>query len=98
MPAEHISDSKFVLGVGYLGIQKNFSVLIQTLAVVRQNYDTRLIILGDGYRRRSLEEIACSLDIEHAVFLPGWVPNPYAYMSKADVTTVPLLDQNMLFI
>ena len=85
VPAEHISGSKIVLGVGYLGIQKNFSVLIQALAVVRQNYDARLIILGDGYRRRALEEIACSLDIEHAVSLPGWVPNPYAYMSKADV-------------
>ena len=82
---ECISDSKIVLGVGSLSIQKNFSVLIQALAVVRQNYNARLIILGDGYRRRALEEMARSLDIEHAVSLPGWLPNPYAYMSKADV-------------
>ena len=65
--------------------EKLFRVLIQALAVVRQNYNARLIILGDGYRRRALEEIACSLDIERAVSFPGWVSNPFAYMSKSDV-------------
>lgn len=67
---ECISKSKIVLGIGSLNIQKDFSALLQALAIVLQNFNACSIILGDGCRRRALEEISHSLGIEHTVSLP----------------------------
>ena len=76
---------KVILGAGSFNVQKDFSVLIHALKFVRLDFDARLIILGDGAHRNLLEETARDLNLSHVVSLPGWVSNPYAFMSKADV-------------
>jgi glycosyltransferase involved in cell wall biosynthesis len=49
----------------------------------------RLVILGEGKDRQQLEELAHNLDERGEaaadVSMPGFVENPFAYMSKADV-------------
>jgi glycosyltransferase involved in cell wall biosynthesis len=45
----------------------------------------RLVILGEGEERASLKAMVRDLGIEDVVDLPGFVKNPYAYMSKAKV-------------
>jgi glycosyltransferase involved in cell wall biosynthesis len=41
--------------------------------------------LGDGRKRSKLERLAIKLNIRNDVHLPGFVINPYAYMSRADL-------------
>jgi glycosyltransferase involved in cell wall biosynthesis len=71
------------LAVGRLSPQKDFANLIQAFAIVRQQQAACLIILGEGETRSELEAQIAALGIAEDVSLPGFVQNPYAYMSHA---------------
>lgn len=74
-----------VLGVGRLVSQKDFFTLIRAFAQVRQTTAARLMILGEGEQRPQLEALVAELGLTDAVALPGFVDNPYAYMSRSAV-------------
>ena len=76
---------KVILGAGRLSRQKDFSTLIRAFNKLRKIRKVRLIILGEGDSRKELEGLIKLLDLEESVSLPGFVKNPYAYMSKSDV-------------
>lgn len=76
---------KIILAVGRLTEQKNFSMLTRAFAVVQSQMDVCLILLGDGKKRNVLRELARNLNIENFVSMPGFVPNPYAFMAHADL-------------
>ncbi|MEZ4662527.1 MAG: glycosyltransferase [Caldilineaceae bacterium] len=86
-PVEHPwfgpGEPPVLLGVGRLTMQKNFPLLIEAFAKVRQNRPARLLILGEGEDRPKLEKLARTLGVESDVSLPGFVENPYAYMANA---------------
>ena len=71
------------LAVGRLSPQKDFANLLAAFALVRQRHAARLIILGEGENRSALEAQIAALGIGADVSLPGFVQNPYAYMSQA---------------
>ncbi|WP_295621871.1 glycosyltransferase [Chamaesiphon sp. GL140_3_metabinner_50] len=79
------------LAVGRLSQQKDFANLIRAFAIVRQQKSARLLILGEGETRSELEAEIAALGIGADVSLPGFVQNPYAYMSGA--TTFVLSSQ-----
>ncbi len=72
-----------VLGVGELCERKDFATLLQAFARLRKEMECRLLILGEGRKRQELESLAASLGVKSAVSLPGFVANPYAFMSRA---------------
>lgn len=74
-----------ILGVGRLTSQKDFHVLLRAFAAVSKVRPARLIILGEGERRRQLETLAEELGVSAAVSLPGFVDNPFAYMAHANL-------------
>jgi glycosyltransferase involved in cell wall biosynthesis len=74
-----------VLGVGKLSPQKAFDVLLRAFAQVRAAQRARLVILGEGPERRALEQLARELRIAEDVALPGFVANPFAWMSRSGV-------------
>lgn len=74
-----------VLAVGRLGPQKDFPTLIRAFARLRRNRATRLLILGEGRDRADLEELIRQLKLERDVFLPGFIENPYPYMSHCSL-------------
>lgn len=74
-----------ILGVGRLVSQKDFPTLIRAFARVRLRYPSRLMILGEGEDRPKLEAMLRELGLGEDVALPGFVENPYAYMSRAAV-------------
>jgi len=74
-----------IIGVGRLEPQKNFSLLIRAFARVRERMPARLVILGNGSQREMLEDLVAELGLEYDVALPGFVPNPHAYVAKADL-------------
>jgi glycosyltransferase involved in cell wall biosynthesis len=71
------------LAVGRFSIQKDFLNLIRAFAIVRQQRAARLLILGEGNQRGELAAEIARLDLATDVSLPGFVENPYAYMSRA---------------
>lgn len=74
-----------VLAVGRMVKQKDFPVLIQAFAVVRKSRPARLMILGEGSDRPALEALVNQLGLGEDVDMPGFVENPYAYMSRASL-------------
>lgn len=74
-----------IVGMGRLAVQKDFATLIRAFALVREQIHSRLIILGDGGDRPSLESLCLSLDIAEHVDLPGFVANPYSILSRASL-------------
>ncbi|MUL39002.1 glycosyltransferase [Gloeocapsopsis dulcis] len=76
-------DVPVFLAVGRLTLQKDFSTLIQAFAIVRKTRPARLLILGEGEARQELEALTQELGIAEDVSFPGFVDNPYAYMSRA---------------
>ena len=74
-----------LLSVARLAKQKNFPLLLHAFAIVRQQLDVRLIIVGEGGERALLEQLVHELGLEQDVSLPGASQNPWSYMSKADL-------------
>jgi glycosyltransferase involved in cell wall biosynthesis len=74
-----------ILGVGRLVPQKDFPTLLKAFAHVHRKQPARLLILGEGRERAKLEALASELGIAEKVSLPGFEPNPYAFMSQASV-------------
>lgn len=73
-----------VLAVGRLARQKDFPTLIKAFSTVR-NQECRLLILGEGQERASLENLVNSLGLKGRVDLPGFVDNPFQYMARSAV-------------
>jgi glycosyltransferase involved in cell wall biosynthesis len=73
-----------ILGVGELCGRKDFETLIRAFACVRIHRPARLIILGRGKQRERLMALADELGVAKDVDLPGFDPNPYRYMRRAN--------------
>lgn len=67
---------KEIVSVGRLTEQKNHLLLIKAFEkVVKENPKYKLIIYGDGPKRKELEEYIKGHNLEDKVFLPGVVDN-----------------------
>lgn len=78
-------DAPVLLAVGRLTRQKDFPTLIRAFAIVRAQLPCHLIILGEGAQREVLTGLAQKLDVMDDIAMPGFVANPYAWMSRADL-------------
>jgi glycosyltransferase involved in cell wall biosynthesis len=76
---------KLVVAVGRLTQQKDFKTLIKAFKIVKNEYDARLMILGEGEERVELEKLVCELGMSGSVYLCGFKKNPYAIMAKASL-------------
>lgn len=74
-----------VLAVGRLETVKNFSSLIRAFSLVVKKTEAKLVILGEGSERNALENLVSALGLQSSVQMPGFVENPYQYMSRAKV-------------
>lgn len=85
-PADLAGDGPpLLLAVGRLVPVKGFEVLIDAFARVVARRPARLVILGEGPLRETLEARVRDHAIDAAVSLPGFVANPFAVMRRAQV-------------
>jgi glycosyltransferase involved in cell wall biosynthesis len=78
-----------VLAVCSLREKKNVPMLIEAFARVQRQRAVRLLILGDGPERASLERRVEELGLGDSVALPGFDANPYRYLSRCSVFALP---------
>jgi len=78
---------KVVLAIGRLDSAKDYPTLIEAFARLRsKGRNIRLMILGEGQLRGLLEANARQLGLtEQEIQLPGFVPNPFAYLARCGV-------------
>lgn len=72
-----------VIAVGRLEPQKDFALLIRAFAKARDVMPCRLMILGDGSEREMLADLVHEAHLEGDVQMPGFAPNPHAFMARA---------------
>jgi len=77
-----------ILGIGRLTEQKNFPMLIRSFAAVREKRQARLMFLGQGPDQEQLEAEAMATGYGDDIIFPGFVDNPFAYMSSAAVVAL----------
>lgn len=84
-PHEWLTDHGLpvLLGVGRLWHQKDFVTLLRAFHAAGLQRRARLLILGDGPLRADLERLVRELGLDDCVALPGFVPDPYASMTRA---------------
>lgn len=87
-----VGDIPVILGIGRFVAEKDFPLLLDAFAKVRQERQVRLIFLGGDFTshdQRSLKtqllEQAEQLGVAGDIDMPGFVDNPFAYLSKAGV-------------
>jgi GalNAc-alpha-(1->4)-GalNAc-alpha-(1->3)-diNAcBac-PP-undecaprenol alpha-1,4-N-acetyl-D-galactosaminyltransferase len=84
------SPSNCVLAIGRLNKQKGFEVLIRSFARLAPMFpDWKLLILGEGEERNSLEDLITSLAMNTYVKLMGWVGEPTKYLLTAAIYAQP---------
>jgi glycosyltransferase involved in cell wall biosynthesis len=74
-----------ILAVGSLSPIKDYDLLMVAFANLRQRFDARLLILGEGFCRSSLIEKARQLGILDSLFMPGFIKTPWPYYLRADL-------------
>lgn len=84
-----LSKTPLILCLGRLHEQKNYPFLIQALHQYRQNSDFKLLIIGEGRLRPSIQQLILSLGLTDFCHLVGYRANPYPLLSKADVFVLP---------
>ncbi|UMY65534.1 MULTISPECIES: glycosyltransferase [unclassified Flavobacterium] len=82
-------DGRFVIGVGRMvhDNNKQFDGMIRAYAAsALPEKNIRLVLLGDGPQRDDLIALVQSLGLSDKVVFPGFVDNPYAFLSRAECT------------
>jgi glycosyltransferase involved in cell wall biosynthesis len=87
-PADHpwfAEPTPVILAAGRLEKQKDFPTLVRAFAKLRARRPARLMIIGEGDGRARLEQLAATLGVRDDLALPGFQPNPFAFMKAADL-------------
>lgn len=81
-PLPELPEGRFLLGVGRLAPQKRWERLIAAMPRLHDP-DVKLVILGEGEERASLERLIERLGLEDRVSLPGHAPDPLPAIERA---------------
>ncbi len=92
----NIDDGSFVIGfIGRLEEQKGVTYLLQAVAALNTQFNNlRLVIVGDGALRRSLEEESRRLELTNVVFA-GFQRDTRPYYSLFDAFVLPSLFEGL---
>jgi glycosyltransferase involved in cell wall biosynthesis len=87
----------FTLGsIGRLSPEKGYNYLIEALdRLVKDGLDARLVIIGEGGERGSLERLASELGIADRVLLPGYRDGAKRYLPLFNVFVLSSLTEGL---
>lgn len=74
-----------ILAVGRLAPEKDHETLIKAFLLLPKYLNAKLIILGEGPLRNSLESLITKHNLNNFIFLPGFMINPYPWFRSADL-------------
>lgn len=77
--------SPVVISAGRLQPQKSYLDLVEAFAKLHPEIAGSLVILGDGPLRAEILERAAHLGLENQIWMPGFVDNPWWFISRSSV-------------
>lgn len=66
--------------------------------VLKTNPAVKFIIGGEGKERKALESRIKALGISEHVFLPGWIDDPFEFMSCIDINVLSSLSESFPYV
>ena len=78
-------EAPLIVAAGRLAEAKNYPLMIDAFAMLRQRMPARLCILGQGELEGELRLLIAARGLSGAVSLAGFQANPWKYIAKADV-------------
>lgn len=78
-------DSKSILCVGRLSEEKGIDLLLRSWAEISNNYDWKLVIVGDGDKKQELINICKELGIENSVVFKGQQDDVKKYYLESSI-------------
>ncbi|MHA2939808.1 glycosyltransferase [Vibrio sp. RC27] len=87
IPTDVAPERPYILGLGRLTEVKNFPLLIEAYALLKQeqNLPHQLIIVGAGKDKETIERTIERLGLQDDVILKGQQSNPYPWFKQADL-------------
>lgn len=76
---------KKIIAVGTLKEIKDYPTLLKAFSIVLKSVNARLLILGEGEMRESLQKLINDLGLLDFVIMPGFVKDPTPYFQQADL-------------
>lgn len=87
-------DFPFLICMGRLDENKNFSLVIKSVAILKkQNISCGLIIIGDGKENTKLRVLSKKEGVDDKVFFLGYKQNPLPYLREAKILCVSSLSE-----
>jgi glycosyltransferase involved in cell wall biosynthesis len=77
-------DSPLIIAAGRLADAKNYPLMIEAFAAVRQRTAARLCILGQGELEGQLRQLIAARGLGESVSLAGFQANPWKFIARAD--------------
>jgi glycosyltransferase involved in cell wall biosynthesis len=74
-----------IVAAGRLAEAKNYPLLIEAFAILRQRTPASLFILGQGDQEAAVRALIADRGLDGCVHLCGFRRNPWSYMARADV-------------
>lgn len=81
--------SRFILGVGRLGLEKGFDLLLRAYAASGISSSHQLRIVGEGAQEPALKSLSADLNISERVVFHGWRNDVSEFYRRADLLVVP---------
>lgn len=93
----HIDDDTFLIGnVGRLTPPKNHKFILDIFySFIQHHHNSKLLLLGDGELRNSLEQYVQELHLQNSVIFTGSVNNVSDYLSAMDIFLFPSLYEGL---
>lgn len=94
-PWFHSHGPPVILAAGRLERSKDHPTLLRAFALVVQQREVRLIVIGEGTQRRNLVKLSHELGIAHTVDFPGFHANPFAFMARSRLFVLSSIHEGM---
>lgn len=99
LPQEKNLKNDYVLCVGRLTKQKNFSFVINNFKKIQEKYkDIELLIVGEGELKEKLKNQIINLDLQKKVRLEGFQSNVYKYMKNSKLFILSSIWEEIGFV
>ena len=95
IPRRHAGAPVTIGSVGRLVEVKNFPLLLRAFAELRKETDVRLLIVGEGPERRTLDALAAELGVSGSAQFVGHSEEVTRYMQQMDIFVLPSLREGL---
>ncbi len=92
-----VTNTACIIGsVGRLMKVKNYAMLIKAFSmIVSKNPDTRLVLVGDGPEKKSLQHLVQNLGIENKIIFAGTTSDVRSFLQIMDIFVLPSFSEGV---